>query len=401
MPDDAYSPWSVTPPTSPPSAPQGPAGPPAPPAASPGPSGPSGTTRRERRSRPRNFLVGALVGGLCGAVVAAGVVTLVDDDGSSPSANPSTPAAVVKRASSTIGNQGDIANIIQSVEPGVVSVFVDLGGGQQAEGTGFVISSDGDIVTNAHVVEGSKDVKVEFTDGKQLDADVTGRDSAADIAVLDVNASNLPVVCLGSSDDVQVGDDVVAIGNALGLEGGLSVTRGIISGPPRPGTGVASGVENVLQTDTAINHGNSGGPLVNSDGCVIGINTAIEDQAQNVGFAIPIDHAKPIIDDIKAGRKPAFLGVGTTTLTPEIAEQLDVDADAGAVVESVTPGSPAADAGIKRGDVIVKVGDSEIADSGAIAPAVRNHRPGDTVEVTIVRGNDRQTVQATLVERPE
>ncbi len=398
MPDDADSPWSVTPPASPPSAPRPPMGPPGPPAAS---LGAPGSSRRERRSRPRNFLVGALVGGLCGAIVAAGAVTLLDDDDSSPAVGAPSAAEVVKRGATTIGSNGDIANIIQSVEPGVVSVFVDLGGGQQAEGTGFVISSDGDIVTNAHVVDGSEDVKVEFTDGKQLDAEVTGRDSAADIAVLDVDANELSVVCLGSSNDVQVGDDVVAIGNALGLEGGLSVTRGIISGPPRPGTGVASGVENLLQTDTAINHGNSGGPLVNSDGCVIGINTAIEDQAQNVGFAIPIDHAKPIVEDIKAGRKPAFLGIGTTTLTPEIANELDVDVDSGAVVESVTQSSPAGEAGIRRGDVIVKIGDSDISNSGDIAPAVRKHRPGDTVEVTIVRGNDQQTVQATLVERPE
>ena len=231
-------------------------------------------------------------------------------------------------------------------------------------------------------------------------AEVVGRDSAADIAVLDVEGSGFPVVCLGSSNEVQVGDDVVAIGNALGLEGGLSVTRGIISGPPRPGTGVASGVENVLQTDTAINHGNSGGPLVNSDGCVIGINTAIEDQAQNVGFAIPIDHAKPIVDDIKAGRKPAFLGIGTTTVTPELADELGIDTDSGAVVESITSGSPASDAGIRRGDVIVRIGDHDIENSGDIAPAVREHRPGDAVEVTILRGNDRSTVEADAGRAP-
>jgi S1-C subfamily serine protease len=397
MSDDAYSPWSVTPPTSPPSGePPLPPSDPLPPAPGEPPS------RRERRSRPRNFLLGALVGGLCGALVAAGAMALFDDgNSSSDSVTAPTSAEVVKRAASTIGSEGDIANIIASVEPGVVSVFVDLGGGQRAEGTGFVIASDGDIVTNAHVVEGSDQVSVEFNDGNILDADVVGRDSAADIAVLDVQGSGLPVVCLGSSNDVQVGDDVVAIGNALGLEGGLSVTRGIISGPPRPGTGVASGVENVLQTDAAINHGNSGGPLVNSEGCVIGINTAIEDQAQNVGFAIPIDHAKPIIDDIKAGRKPAFLGVGTTSLTPEIADELGVNSDTGAVVESITAGSPASDGGIRRGDVLVKIGDVDIDDSGDIAPAVRKHRPGDTVDVTFLRGNDRTTVQATLVERPE
>lgn len=392
MPDDAYTSWSVTPPTSPPTS-----GPPSPPPAPPR----NGPARSPRPAPFRNFVVGAVVGGLCGALVAGGVFVLVDDDnGAQPAAAPA-PTEVVNRESSTIARNGDIADIISKVEPGVVSVVADLGVDQGAEGTGFVISSDGNIVTNAHVVEGAGDVRVEFTDGTARDANVVGRDSAADIAVLDVDGSNLPTVCLGSSNDVQVGDDVVAIGNALGLEGGLSVTRGIISGPPRPGTGIAQGVENVLQTDAAINHGNSGGPLVNAEGCVIGINTAIEDQAQNVGFAIPIDHAKPIIEDIKAGRKPPFLGVGTESLTPELADQVGVDADQGAVVVSTTSGSPAADAGIRRGDVIVKIGDDDIENSGDVAPAIRSHRPGDSVEVTFLRGDDRTTASATLVERPE
>jgi putative serine protease PepD len=391
MPDDAYTAWSVNPPTMPPTAPL----PSEPPRSLPP------KRARDPQPRARNFLVGALVGGLVGAVVAAGAVTLFDDDGSSPATTGPSRTEVVTRSSSSIGRTGDIANIVTQVEPGVVSIVVDLGAGQNAEGTGFVISADGDIVTNAHVVDGERGVRVEFNDGSIRDADVVGSDSAADIAVLDVEGSGFPVVCLGSSNEVQVGDDVVAIGNALGLEGGLSVTRGIISGPPRPGTGVASGVENVLQTDTAINHGNSGGPLVNADGCVIGINTAIEDQAQNVGFAIPIDHAKPIVEDIKAGRKPAFLGVGTTTVTPELADELGIDTQNGAVVESITGDSPAANAGIRRGDVIVKIGDDVIENSGDIAPAVRKHRPGDTVEVTFLRGSDRTTVEATLVERPE
>jgi len=199
---------------------------------------------------------------------------------------------------------------------------------------------------------------------------------------------------------------VVAIGNALALEGGLSVTRGIISGPPRPGSEIGTAIESVLQTDAAINPGNSGGPLVDAGGCVIGINTAVAagspgQPAQNVGFAIPISLAQSVVSDIEAGRKPAFLGVGATDLTPELKNQLDVNVDDGAVVESITGGSPADDAGIQRGDVIVKIGDDDIKSGGAVATAVRNHRPGDKVSVVIVRGSDRRTVEATLTERSD
>ena len=233
-----------------------------------------------------------------------------------------------------------------------------------------------------------------------------GADPSADVAVLKADAGNLPVVCTDDSNKVQVGDDVVAIGNALALEGGLSVTRGIISGPPRPGSEIGTAIETVLQTDAAINPGNSGGPLVDSNGCVIGINTAVasgtgSQPAQNVGFAIPISSAKPVIDDIKAGRKPAFLGVGTTDLTPELKSQLGVNVNDGAAVTDVTSGSPADDAGLKRGDVIVQIGDTQIKNTGNVATAVRKHQPGEKVTVTYVRGSDRKTADVTLVQRPD
>jgi S1-C subfamily serine protease len=402
MPDEVVPPADVltVPPSPPPAFPQEP--PTTPPwPTPPGPPAPP----PERKNRLRQFVVGALVGGLCGALVASGAFFAFGrDDNSSRPAPPATKTQEVARGSSTIGN-GDVAGIIAKVEPAVVAVTVNSSQGQAA-GTGFFLSSDGYLVTNAHVVSGAQNAKLQLNDGRSLDANVVGRDTSADVAVLKVNADNLPVVCTDDSNKVQVGDDVVAIGNALALKGGLSVTRGIISGPPRPGSEIGSAIENVLQTDAAINPGNSGGPLADSNGCVIGINTAVasgtgQQPAQNIGFAIPITPAKSVVDDIKAGRKPAFLGVGTDDMTPELKGQLGVNVDSGAVVADVTPGSPADDGGLQRGDVIVQVGNDQIKSSGDIATAVRKHQPDQKVTVTYVRGSDRKTAQVTLVARPD
>ncbi|MGQ0805961.1 MAG: S1C family serine protease [Actinomycetota bacterium] len=343
--------------------------------------------------RMRHALAGAAVGGLCGALVAAGAFLAFDDD-SSTTAVGGAGTPEISREASTIP-EGDIAGVIAKVQPAVVAVTTSgggPGGGSEGAGTGFVIAADGVIVTNNHVVAEATDIEVAFSDGTTMTAEIVGGDAGADLAVLKVDATGLPVVELGDSDAVQVGDEVIAIGNALALEGGLSVTQGIISGPPREiGTEIGTVLESVLQTDAAINRGNSGGPLVDADGRVIGINTAIVDPAvaQNVGFAIPISHALPIIEDLRAGRTPAFLGVVTDA------------ADDGVVVVSVTSGSPAADAGIREGDVIVSIGGDEIADAGDVPEAIRKHRPGDEVEVVLLRGDERVTVDATLVERPD
>src|SRR6266567_2577728 len=380
MPDEAPPPADVMTVPSPP--PPWPAEPPSVPPP-PGPPPPS----PERPKRLRQFLIGALVGGLCGALVASGAYFTFGRDDNSSSTPAPTKTNQVSRDSSTISRNGDIAGIISKVEPAVVAITVNEPGGQSA-GTGFFLSADGYLATNAHVVGTAQSAKLQLNDGRKVDA------------------GNLPVVCTDDSNKVQVGDDVVAIGNALALEGGLSVTRGIISGPPRPGTEIGTAIENVLQTDAAINPGNSGGPLVDANGCVIGINTAVaagsgSQPAQNVGFAIPISSAKPVIDDIKAGRKPAFLGVGTTDLTPELKSQLNVNVNDGAAVTDVTSGSPADNAGLKQGDVIVQIGDAQIKNSGNVATAVRKHQPGEKVTVTYVRGSDRKTADVTLVQRPD
>ena len=249
------------------------------------------------------------------------------------------------RPSDRIARTGDIAEILRADVPAVVAL-VDDGGPDSggAAGTGFVISSDGVIVTNNHVVEGANEIQAVFSDGTSRAATVLGRNASSDLAVVKVDASGLPTVELGDSDQVQVGDDVVAIGNALALQGGLSVTRGIISGLHREvDTNSGGPLEDVIQTDAAINPGNSGGPLVDAQGRVIGINTAIADpgSAQNVGFAIPISNVKSIIDLLRKGKQPAYLGVNSVDVSQARADGHDVSVDAGAYVESVSTGTPA------------------------------------------------------------
>jgi serine protease Do len=252
------------------------------------------------------MLLAATAGGLAGALIATGALVLTDDSGGSPAAR--QPAQQVQSSASPAA-QGDIAGILAKDVPAVVSVTIDGGpvlgrGGSGGAATGFVIDPNGIIVTNDHVVDGAQSVTVTTSDGKKLTATVLGEDASHDLAVLDVDATNMPAIELGDSDQVQVGDDVVAIGNALDLDGGLSATRGIVSGLHREiPTETGGRLEGLIQTDAAINPGNSGGPLVDAEGRVIGINTAIANPstAQNVGFVIPISQAKPIIDRLRGG----------------------------------------------------------------------------------------------------
>ncbi|MEX2268266.1 MAG: trypsin-like peptidase domain-containing protein [Acidimicrobiia bacterium] len=370
---------------------------------------PRATRRSSTPSAPsapstfRQTLTAAIAGGLVGALAAGGVFLAVDDDNTTI-VRSSGADAVVSRPSSNIDGGTDIASLLATAEPAVVAITVGQGPGTGAggAGTGFVITPDGFIVTNNHVVEGQNRIEVAFTDGSTLSAEIVGRDPSVDLAVLKVNGDDLPAIELGDSDAAQVGDEVVAIGNALALEGGLSVTRGIISGTNRTvDTDAGTTLVGMLQTDAAINFGNSGGPLIDAQGRVIGVNTAIDASAQNIGFAIPISRAEPVIADLRAGRKPAFLGVSTQNVNAALARELDLSVEEGAYVAQVTPDTPADAAGIREGDVIVRIGDDTIDSSADVLTAVRSHRPGDNVEVVIDRDGERVTVQATLTERPD
>jgi len=286
-----------------------------------------------------------------------------------------------------------------------VSIDVDAPNGAQGKGTGFIVDPSGVIVTNAHVTQGADNVTVHLANGDSLDGKVVGSDARLDLAIVKVDRTGLPTLALGDSDTLQVGDAVVAIGNALGLsEGsGATVTTGIISGLDRVVDLGSEVLFNAIQTDAAINPGNSGGPLVDMNGKVIGINTAIAspETANNVGFAISISSARPVIDALRAGREPqiAFLGVTTEPLSSSEARQLDVDS--GAVVSEVSNGSGADKAGIKNGDVVVEIDGSKVTSVEDVASTVRKHSPDDEIDVVIVRDGKRQTVKVTLGERPE
>ena len=309
-----------------------------------------------------------------------------------------------------------IADVVDRVLPAVVNVVSDFGGGQ-GEGTGFVVRSDGIVVTNYHVVEGASHVSVFSSDADPVryDARVIGGDAQADLAILDIDASDLPTVSLGESSSLRLGQRVVAIGYALGLEGGPSVTTGIVSSLTRQitvpdqncGTLCANGQRvytDVVQTDAAINPGNSGGPLVDMAGQVVGINTAGANTAENIGFAIQIDAAKPTI--FQAAENPsgpvAFMGIGSADASdPQVRFQTTVPVDEGAVILNIVPGGPADDAGLEVGDVVVDFGGQTITTAEGLGEAIRSHDPGDEIDFAVVHPDgSRETLTVTLGVNP-
>jgi putative serine protease PepD len=355
---------------------------------------------------------------LVSATGGALVALALEGDDSSP---------VATSLSSTVAGDSDTASeplsqAAAAVLPSVVSISFEAGQAS-GSGSGIVISSDGQILTNNHVVAQVADggsLTVTFSDGSTADAEIVGRDPATDLAVIQVEGvSGLTPATLGSSADLHVGDTVLAIGSPLGLDGSVSAgivsalnreitLQGAPSAPQSPFDGGQSAapsdtaVISAIQTDAAINPGNSGGALINAEGEVVGINTAIASLAQGttsesgnigVGFAIPIDTARDIaqqlIDDGSVSH--AFLGVSIA----------DGEDGSGALVQAVEDGQPAAAAGLQDGDVITQVGDTEVTDAASLTAAVRNQSPGDTVQVTFTRDGNEQTVDVTLGELPQ
>lgn len=313
------------------------------------------------------------------------------------------------------GEPLDIRGVIEAVQPGVVSIAVEgvLGapGNQQlvsGAGSGMVIEPDGLVLTNHHVVAGATSTSVMLADGRQVTADLVGSIPSSDVALIKVrDVSDLRTVELGESAALQVGDDVVAVGNALNLGASPTVTTGIVSALDRSITtpdGVS--LESLIQTDAAINQGNSGGPLVNAFGQVIGINTAIAGGAENIGFALSIDSLKPLIEELRSGggdvRGGAYLGIGTADLDdvfPEVLERLGIDRDDGAFVIQVQRGTAADEAGLEAGDIIIAIGDEPIVRAGEVSGAIGRLSPGDEVEIRFVRDGEERTVTVTLGSR--
>jgi serine protease Do len=267
-------------------------------------------------------------------------------------------------------------------------------------GSGFIISEDGYIITNNHVVEKADDIKVILEDGESHKANIIGKDPKTDLALLKIEPKQkLNAVTLGRSNTLEIGDWVVAIGNPFGL--GHTVTTGIVSAKGRSlGLGA---YDDFIQTDAAINPGNSGGPLFNLNGDVVGVNTAIIAGGQGIGFAIPVDMARNVVEQLKNKGKVVrgWLGVLVQQITPEIAESLNLSQPEGALVSDVTPGGPADKAGIKRGDVIVAFDGHRIEDMPDLPKTVATNKPGTISKLTFVRNGKEKTVDLTLGELPE
>lgn len=320
----------------------------------------------------------------------------------------------------TVGkDEANISSVASKVAPSVVSVLTRIQtssfyGNQTEEGagTGIILSDDGYVLTNKHVVSESDQLTVITTDGSVYsDVSIVGKDPLNDLAYLKITgAKNLKPAVLGDSSSVRIGQNVVAIGNSLG-EFQNTVTSGIISGTGRPiaatkSTGDASfeSLTDLIQTDAAINHGNSGGPLTNLSGQVIGINTAVAENAQSIGFAIPINSAKGTIKNLlKNGKvERAYLGINYIAITPELAKKNNLSVKKGAWVYSssstaaVVLDSPADKAGIKDRDIIVKVGDLDVGDRGGVASLISEYSVGDKVKVTILRDGKTLTKDVTL-----
>jgi serine protease Do len=271
----------------------------------------------------------------------------------------------------------------------------------KGRGSGFIVSDDGEIITNSHVIENADRIEVTLSDGRKFEAEVLGKDPTFDLAVLKIKADKLPVLELGDSDKLQVGEWVVAIGNPFGLE--HTVTAGVVSAKNRSIHAGNVNFEGFLQTDAAINPGNSGGPLIDLEGKVVGINSAIIPYAQGIGFAIPVNMAKDIMEDlVKYGKvRRGWLGVYVQPLTAEFREAYGLSFEKGAVISDVVKGSPADEAGLERGDVIRTVNGREIEDHRQLVFVIRQSLAGDKVKIGIFRNGKEMKIDVVLGEVEE
>ena len=359
----------------------------------------------ERRHRPVRRLVAsaAVLGGLIGGGVGAGAVAWFD--------RPASPSAPSVATVLPAAKEWNVPALLAKVLPGTVAIQTRLARGGQAAGTGMVISADGEVLTNAHVVFGATSITVtRYGTTQELPARLVGALPGDDLALIRIEgAKDLPTVRLGSSVSTPVGASVVAVGNALGLSAGTpTVTEGIVSAEGRSVTTAEAGrsvtLEGLFQTDAAINPGNSGGPLFDSAGAVIGINTVGTDSAQGIGFAIPIDHAKALLSELRhggtTGAPTAYLGISGLRLTPALRDAYGLTPRAGVVVAKVIPGSPAESAGLVPGDVIVAIDGTTISDTVELGQLVQAAKVGERLHLQVVRGATTTSVTLTLGAAP-
>jgi serine protease DegQ len=335
----------------------------------------------------------ALIASLFAVVVVAGVAGCSDN-------KPSTEVqpASASRAEEDAAAWGAIPDIVEEVQPSIVAVLTNLG-----EGSGVIYDADGTIVTNNHVIQDATAIRVAFADGNRAPATLLATDPLTDLAVLQIAREGLPPATF-RDDPPRVGELAIAVGNPLGFEN--TATAGIVSGLHRtiPGGGPSPSLVDLLQTDAAISPGNSGGALVDGSGQVMGINVAYippQAGAVSLGFSIPADTVTDVVDQLLATgeAKHVFLGVRPAPITQAIAEQFNLDVTEGVLVIDVVPGSPAATAGILPGDVISAIDGSPIRTVADFLVALREREPGDTVEITLIRGGGEVKVTAELGER--
>jgi serine protease Do len=361
------------------------------------------------------ILVAVVAGLVSGGLSAVAVTNLLDDppagggDGVAVESPPTQPVSDVR-----IDESSAVIEAVNRVAPAVVTIRTSGGGllgTQSGTGSGVIYDAEGWILTNRHVVEDSGSVLVALNDGRTFEGEVYGIDTLTDLAIIRVRADeDLPTAPIGRSNGLQPGQLAIAIGNPLGYEN--TVTTGIVSGLGRQirasdaQLSSAETLRNLIQTDAAINPGNSGGPLVNSAGQVIGINTAVSTTAQGLGFAIPIDVARPIMDQALAGeplRRP-WIGVWYMPITPALAEERSLPVDYGALIATdsgdnpVFAGSPAERAGLREGDVIVGVDGQTLSADTDLSMLLLSHAPGDTITLRVLRDNSVREVAVTLGE---
>ncbi|HEY6998779.1 MAG TPA: Do family serine endopeptidase [Candidatus Binatia bacterium] len=383
--------------------------------------------------KPRHFLLPFGIGAMAIALALSGCQKQQQSKNSAPApAAAGQPANIATEQSKSTVPRLSYADVIEKAGPAVVTIrserrvraprqfpffdnplFRDFFGGQlpqsrfnrpqvqMALGSGVIVHADGTILTNHHVVDGAEQIKVELPNHRIFDAKVVGSDPPSDLAVLKIDAKDLPVLALGDSDKVRVGDIALAIGNPLGI--GQTVTAGIISAKSRY-TGLSDGsFEDFLQTDAPINQGNSGGALIDSTGELIGINSQILSTSGGnigIGFAIPSNMARNVMDQLlKTGKvHRGQLGVGIQPMTPELAQQFGLNETRGVLVNSVAESGPAAKAGIRRGDVIVAFDGKPVTDGNTLRNQIAGTAPGTQVKLKIVRDKREQEIPVTLGE---
>jgi putative serine protease PepD len=364
-------------------------------------------SRRKLRAVARVFVVVAVGfgSGILGTIAADKWDITIGSTGISGSSNAPLVTSEVDSDDPSLG-ASVIAQVVNKLADSVVTInsqVNDESGQGEASGTGVVLTSDGEILTNAHVVEGATGVTVRFAgETEPRAATVLASDPGNDLALLKIEATNLKPATFAQPGTIRIGDQVIAIGYALALDGGPSVTSGIISALKRTIITDSGALNGLIQTDTAISSGNSGGPLVNLRGEVVGINTAVarsdvNQAANNVGFSISVDEIGPVLAQLRSQasgvvRQEGFLGVGLAART---------DGGQGAIITSVQPDSPASLAGIQQDDIVLSVDGEPIDGQAGLVAAIRDAAPGQTVEIEILRDAKRLTVKATLVARDQ